>query len=316
MANGFQTSVATQPAPAVAGDFASVNPWASVDAGPGGLVAGPDGVTIGRFAWASYEQIDGDNAPALVNNTGTGAPTGFVQRNQQGLITRYLDDASMVIPEGFQMTLHSAGDFWAVNDGLVAAAYNGTVYAQQSTGKILADLTTASVTGSIAAGAASVTGSITGNVLTVTVAGSAALVVGAQLSGSGGGGVASGTEIVAQLSGTAGGVGTYAVSIPEQTVTSTAIAASWGVLTAASGLTGTLGIGDVLSGSGGGGVTSGTRITGFGTGTGGLGTYYVQTTQTVTSTTIAATNAVQTKFKFMSNALPGELVKISSHLLG
>lgn len=315
MANGFQTSVAVQPAPAVAGDFCDANPRSTVNAGPGGLVAGADGVTVGRFAWASMEYIDGDNAPALVNNYGTGAPTGFVAREQQALITTYLADASMVIAPGFQMGLFNGGGFWAKNDGAVLAPYGGTVYAEKGTGKILPSAATAQATGSIAAGAASVTGSITGNVLTVTVAGSAPLVVGAVLSGSGGGGVASGTEIVGFLSGT-GGTGTYAVSIPEQTVTSTTIAAAWGVFTAASAVTGTFAIGDVLSGTGGGGVTAGTRITDFGTGTGGVGTYIVQQTQTVTSTTIAATASESTKFKFMSNALPGELVKISSHLNG
>ena len=40
MANGFQASVGTQPAPAVAGDFADHNPRVSAMAGPGGFVAG------------------------------------------------------------------------------------------------------------------------------------------------------------------------------------------------------------------------------------------------------------------------------------
>ena len=47
----FQTSVSTQPAPAVAGDFANGNPRFAVPAGPGGLIAGAAGVTIGQAPW-------------------------------------------------------------------------------------------------------------------------------------------------------------------------------------------------------------------------------------------------------------------------
>ncbi len=51
---------------------------------------------------------------------------------------------------------------------------------------------------------------------------------------------------------------------------------------------GTLDIGQVISGTG---VTAGTRIVAFGTGTGGTGTYTVDISQTVASTTISATKA-------------------------
>lgn len=47
---------------------------------------------------------------------------------------------------------------------------------------------------------------------------------------------------------------------------------------------------------GGSGVASGTKITGFGTGTGGTGTYTVSASQTVASTTITATGAISTAF--------------------
>lgn len=62
-------------------------------------------------------------------------------------------------------------------------------------------------------------------------------------------------------------------------------------LTVASALTGNIGVGMVLSGAGGGGVTANTAVTGQLTGTpGGLGTYSVNITQTVTSTTITGTS--------------------------
>lgn len=52
---------------------------------------------------------------------------------------------------------------------------------------------------------------------------------------------------------------------------------------------GTLAIGQVLTGTG---VTAGTGITALGTGTGGTGTYTVSTSQTVASTTITAAEIV------------------------
>lgn len=56
---------------------------------------------------------------------------------------------------------------------------------------------------------------------------------------------------------------------------------------------GTLSVGQTLSGSG---VTAGTKITAFGTGTGGTGTYTVSASQTVASTTITGAAAVATAF--------------------
>ena len=57
-------------------------------------------------------------------------------------------------------------------------------------------------------------------------------------------------------------------------------------LTVSAVSSGVLYVGMVISGSGGGGVTAGTTITAFLTGTGGTGTYVVSVSQTVTSTTI------------------------------
>lgn len=326
MTGGFQTAVGAQPAPAVAGDFADQNPRSTVDVGQFGFVAGPNGVTVGRFAWASYAGIDNDNAPAQVNNVqpaaggltanpASGAPTGFVAREQQGLITQYLADASMVVVKGFMVTLFSEGSFWAKNDDSIQALPGGTVYADLATGKILAQATTASVTATLAAGSFSITGSVTGNVLTVTAVGSGTVVPGAVLAGTvGGSGVVAGTQVVSQLSGTTGGVGTYALNVPEQSVGSGSLTGSYGILNVSAVASGTLAVGDVLSGTGV--SVAGTQITGLGTGTGGTGIYYVQNTQAMSSSTVTVTNSVATKFVFMSSAQPGELAKISSHKLG
>ena len=51
----FQKVVNSYQAPAVAGDFASTNPNASMLAGEGALVAGDSGVTVGVFAWADAD---------------------------------------------------------------------------------------------------------------------------------------------------------------------------------------------------------------------------------------------------------------------
>lgn len=62
-------------------------------------------------------------------------------------------------------------------------------------------------------------------------------------------------------------------------------------LTVTAVISGALQVGNTLSGTG---VTAGTKIIGFLTGTGGTGTYTVSATQTATSTTITATAAVLT----------------------
>ena len=316
--SGFQTSVNTVQAPAVEGDFASANPRFTVDAGQSALVAGAAGVVIGRFGWWSATQVDNDGAPAIVNSFGSGTPTGFVHREQQGLITTYLTESGMTIPAGFMVTLSNGGDFWAKNNGAAAAQVGMKAYANNGTGAISFAATgapsSASVTGSIAAVTnPSFTGSISGNVLTVTAVGVGAVVNGMTLAGTGGGGVATGTKVVSQLSGTTGGVGTYAVSIPEQTVTSTTITGSYGLLTVSAVGSGTIGVGGLVAGTG---VTGTPIVTGLGTGTGGTGTYVVDVSTAMSSSALTIGTTVETKWIAMSAGLAGELVKISDHPLG
>jgi len=188
----FQTQVNQYPAPAVEGDFASDNPAASVDAGPGQFVAGANGATVARFGWA--------DANGLVSNTGTGAPTGFIHRDLQALNYNLLSDATMVIPEGYPVTLMSAGDFWARCTG--PATVGQKIFASLADGSVIADAAGSTI------GAASVTGSIAGDTLTVTAVGSGTLVAGMEISGAN---VAPGTVITALDTGT-GGTGTYTVN--------------------------------------------------------------------------------------------------------
>lgn len=122
----FQTQVNVTPAPAVAGDFASANPNASVPAGPGAFVAGTGGANVGVFGWA--------DANGLVTNAGSGAPTGFIHRDMQALIVTWLAEASMNIPEGQPVTLMSAGDFWAQT--LTTATVGQKVFASNTDGTV------------------------------------------------------------------------------------------------------------------------------------------------------------------------------------
>src|ERR1044072_5841847 len=215
----FQTQVYYNQAPAVEGDFASTNPRATVLAGPGGIVAGSSFI-VGRAIWLTSTFIDADGAPAVANSFGSGAIAGIAHREQQGLIQVYLQEASMLVPAGFPVTVFDAGDFWVMNNGSTQALTGMKAYANFADGKFTAAATgspsgASGSASSIAASTFSVTGSIAGNVLTVTAVGSGTVVPGGTISGTG---VATGTQVVSQLSGTPGGIGTYAVSIPEQTV--------------------------------------------------------------------------------------------------
>lgn len=304
----FQTAVNNQPAPAVAGDFASNNPRSTVDAGPGALVAATAGCTVGRFAWI-------DPSRTFAANTGAGAPNGFVGNNHNALITLYLGETSLVIPQGFMVTLFNGGDFWIKNDGGAEALPGQKAYANQDTGKAQfaatgGSITGASVTGSVAASTFSVTGSILDNVLTVTAVGSGVVRDGSTISGTG---VFSGTTIVGQLTGTTGGVGTYQVSVGEQSVASTTISGTYGTLTVSAVGSGAIAVGDVFTGTG---VDAGTRVTALITGTGGVGTYAVSSNTVVSSTTLTVAQATETGWYCRSAGAPGELVKISSQPMG
>lgn len=91
---------------------------------------------------------------------------------------------------------------------------------------------------------------------------------------------------------------------------------TYGIMTVVTVVSGTLGVGDALSGTGGGGVTAASAITALGTGTGGVGTYTINLTQTVATSNIIANTSTETKYYAMSSGAPGELVKMTSHALG
>jgi hypothetical protein len=140
------------------------------------------------------------------------------------------------------------------------------------------------------------TGSISGTTLTVTAITNGTIAAGQSLFGVG---VTSETVITALGSGT-GGIGTYTInlsqSVASRQMNSTTVGArvtgsiSTTTLTVTAVASGTLFIGQTIQGTG---VTALTIITAFGTGTGGVGTYTVSTSQTVTSTTLYGLNFSQ-----------------------
>jgi hypothetical protein len=171
--------------------------------------------------------------------------------------------------------LTAVASFSAAATAIAAALIAGGAYDAVTTGAIAATTTL------------SVTASITGVIMTVTVVGAGTVRNGTILTGTG---VTAGTMVQKQLSGTAGGVGTYQVSV-SQSVSSTTITGSFGTLTVSAVASGTLAVGQTLSGTG---VTAGTTITALISGTGGTGTYAVTPSQTAASTTISAGPATVT----------------------
>ena len=104
-----------------------------------------------------------------------------------------------------------------------------------------------------------------------------------------------------------------------QTATSTTVTASGGTLTVTAVGSGAIALFNPISGTSvtAGSFVSGNASTNVGlTGAGGNGTYLVSASSTATSTTITVVAGVETKFIALSAGAPGELVKMSSHLLG
>ena len=311
---GFQTQVYPTLAVGVAGDFADHNPRFSYMAGSNGLVSGTAGLTVGNFAWVSSSFIDTANSPAVANNFGAGTPAGIVPRFWQGTNSTFLSPASMFIPGGYAVAIYSGGGFFVVNSGSGQALVGMNAYANLATGAVTfatgtsAASTFTAATSAVTAGSSSVTGSIAGNVLTVTAVGSGTLYAGTTLSGTN---VASGTEIVSQLSGTAGGVGTYAVSIAEQSAASTTITGAYGILTLGAAASGVFSIGALVTGTG---ISTTVYVRQLIAGTPGANgtTYSVDGTTSVGSTTLTFTTNVSTNWIARSSGANGEIVKIQN----
>lgn len=252
----FQKTINNTQAPGVPGDFASTNPFSSVLAGPGALVAPAGGLVVGNFAWVGP-------AGQVSQSFQAGWQIGFLGRNEQALITEFLGEFSMVVPEGFMVTLFDGGDFWAYfANGATALA---TVYADEDTGAPEMQATN-TVTGAVGFTG---TASFATDVMTVVAQTAGSIILPGDVVTSAG--VAGGTTVVSQLTGAPGAVGsTYLLSTSPGTITTQAATTASSTLNVTAVITGGLSVGDVITGSG---VTSGTSIEALGTGTGGVGTY-------------------------------------------
>ncbi len=298
--DGFQKVVRNQPGVAVQGDFYGTNPRASVLGLEGQYQVPVGGIIVGNFAWARA------NSSLLVPNYVTPAQIGFVGRHNQALITQFLGIATLTIPQGYPCNIYSQGDFWAL---FAAGATPGQrVFADPNTGAPVAGpasgVNVASVT-AIGGFAATAVQTAASSTMTVSAVTAGRLIVGSVIAGSG---VTGGTTVVAQLTGTPGGAGTYTVSNTTG-FASTAITATSDTMDVTAVGSGVLGVGSLLSGSG---VTAGTVITGQLSGTiGGIGQYTISPVQKWTSTTVVE-QAILTPWFVNSEALAGELAVIST----
>jgi len=296
----FQTQVNLTPAPAQAGDFASSNPRVSVLAGEGGLIAGSGGVIVGNFAW---------NNNGVVQSYGTApnSPDGIVHREMQALIQTYLAESGNNIPQGFPVNLFNEGDFWVKNNSASATTMNEAVYARYSDGAVFfgSAPTGATVTGSIGATFTASAGTPTTQLVVTAVTG--LISIGDTVSGTG---ITAGTTIVSQASGTAGGAGTYNLSAAN-TCSAATVTSFGNVLNVTAVSSGTLAIGDPVTGTG---IPASANISGIITGTNGIGVYTLDVAATAyaASTTVTAVGGVVTSWKAKSVANAGELVKIST----
>ena len=152
-------------------------------------------------------------------------------------------------------------------------------------------------TTTVAAGTATncTTGTIVGNILTVAGVITGAFVVGGVLSGLG---VTVGTTILSQITGTAGGAGTYYVSGVQQ-VGSTTITQTYALMTVASMTSGVFAVGQTLYAAG---LNTGTTITAIVTGTGGAGTYVLSGGSQTMSAAVVKGGQLICSFDSISNA--------------
>ena len=210
---GFQRVVNQQPAPAVEGDLASNNPMASIlpPVDTGFVVAAAQAVRVGYFAWGGVDGKVYSSAAAA----GAGAKIGFVARQPNIpsiVITTFLAESRMTLEAGMPCTLLGAGDYWAALPG---ADPGDVVFAVNTTGQpSLVDDATTDPTGFTCATQAKVdavtnnatTIAVTTGIMTVAAVASGVIEAGQRVTGVG---VPDGTYIVRQLTGAAGGAGTY-----------------------------------------------------------------------------------------------------------
>jgi hypothetical protein len=238
----FQTVINDYQAPAVLGDFASTNPFSSVLAGPGALVAPAGGLQVGNFFWVGPQ---GQVSQSFV----AGYQIAFLGRNEQALITEFLGEASLIVPSGFMITGYDSGDFWA--NFPASATVGQNVYADPNDGTPLSGATAPTLGEGTASAGSTVTATLNGTTtLNVTAVTHGLVSPGDSVADSTtAGNIPAGTIIVEQLTGTAGGVGTYEMSaVGTAAVGDTIVTTSNSMLVTAIA-DGSMNLGDVFTGT-------------------------------------------------------------------
>lgn len=140
--------------------------------------------------------------------------------------------------------------------------------------------------------AAQFTGHISGTTLTVTAVASGALAVGQYVTGSDSLiSILDATRITAQLTGSAGGVGTYSVNNTQTVSGATFTGTGSGTNLTVSAVTGSIGVGDVIAGTG---VPGGTTIASQTSGTtGGSGVYVTSGATTSSGAALTANLSIK-----------------------
>jgi len=259
LVNGFQGSVNNQPAPGQAGDFYGVNPRCIALAGPGKYVAPVGGLIVGNFCWANPDTGE------VSQSYEPGFQIAMLRRDQQAIIIDFLAPATYLMNAGFPLTLFVQGDFWGKFAG--GATPGQKVFANPSDGSLIAADgvgNTAEFTGDAGFVGTGAIGSgfniaITANVATITGIGAGQFLSAGDIVTSAN---IAGLAIGAQLTGPAGGNGTYTfvhadVAVEAATATST-------VLNISAVTRGSLEVGNVVGGR---------TITAILAGTGGVGRY-------------------------------------------
>jgi hypothetical protein len=325
----FQSQVNINPAPGSVGGIASMNPLATVDAGPGGLTAGPSGAFVGRFAWNTYATPGGpgtgQSSCPISASLAPRKPDGFICNRQQALITQWLGNSSLLVPTGTMLIEHALGDFWAYSN-LAEASIGQKVFANLVDGQILAAAAGASPTniaGTAAVISSATAASLTNYTLTINTVTSGIVAVGQLVTGAG---ILPGTYIESFGTFTvAGGNGTVFLSQNvRNTFTAQSIAAApteaysyyvgtasfaTSIMTVVSVTSGALVAGQIVTSAS---VAAGTYIVSQLTGTpGGIGTYQLSTTPgTITTQAASATAWIETDWYVKSAGNVMDLIKI------
>jgi hypothetical protein len=171
----------------------------------------------------------------------------------------------------------SGGITYTVTVGTGSAGTTGAAAAKGGSSSLTSTALGSAFTASIAPATSEFTGSISGTTLTVTAVTTGPIYPGQVLYSLY---PLNKTMIMSQLTGTTGGIGTYSVS-QSQTLASGVINAAYtGLMTVTAVASGTLAVGQAISGTG---VDANTVILQFVSGSGSTGTYLVFQDQTVAS---------------------------------